>query len=165
LQRAIVDNHSCFDRAKPLRRVWSGYFFNLVLQHSKAFGNFAPSLANDRLRFGEAQKFLSDDRPARFFKNFAPHWPEKEGESVIDVTTDQFRDILHFVKGSALSVGFVELSEKCAQVESNFAGSHQITSIWKEILTSYEKSKEHFLSNTETCSALIEQIEPRFRHS
>ncbi|WP_286758633.1 MULTISPECIES: Hpt domain-containing protein [Sulfitobacter] len=202
MQRAIVDNHSCFDRAKPLRRLWSGNFFNLVLQHTQAFDNFTPSLANDRLRFGEAQKFLSDDRPARFVKNFAPHWPEKEGESVIDweqvatlqtavgrddfstimcvffkeveeanaqltmgVTTDQFRDILHFVKGSALSVGFVELSEQCAQAEGNFAGSHQITSIWKEILTSYEESKEHFLSNTETCSAPIEQIEPRFRHS
>ena len=90
---------------------------------------------------------------------------EANAQLTMDVTTDQFRDILHFVKGSALSVGFVELSEQCAQAEGDFTGSHQITSIWKEILTSYEKSKEHFLSNTGTCIAPIEQIEPRFRHS
>ena len=90
---------------------------------------------------------------------------EANAQLTMGVTTDQFRDILHFVKGSALSVGFVELSEQCAQAEGNFAGSQQITSFWKEILTSYEKSKEHFLLNTETCSAPIGQIEPRFRHS
>jgi HPt (histidine-containing phosphotransfer) domain-containing protein len=90
---------------------------------------------------------------------------EANAQLTMGVTTDQFRDILHFVKGSALSVGFVELSEQCAQAERNFAGSHQITSIGKEIITSYEKSKEHFLSNTQTCIAPIRQIEPKFRHS
>lgn len=54
-------------------------------------------------------------------------------------------DVLHFLKGSALSLGFLDFSILCQSGETNAAQGNIALIDLPEILTCYEKSKTAFL--------------------
>ena len=53
---------------------------------------------------------------------------------------------LHFLKGSALSLGFADFSSLCASGEVRAAGGQDISADLASLLTCYAASRAHFLS-------------------
>jgi HPt (histidine-containing phosphotransfer) domain-containing protein len=69
------------------------------------------------------------------------------------VTRDDLELRLHFLKGSALNLGFAEFSKKCQVGETAAAtGAGDIVDV-TDILASYDASKAAFLAELETLSA------------
>jgi len=81
---------------------------------------------------------------------------EVEAEIAIlreSLATDDLESRLHFLKGSALNLGFSEFAKKCQTGETAAAngagGAVDVT----DILASYDASKTVFLAEIETLSA------------
>ena len=55
---------------------------------------------------------------------------------------------LHFLKGSALNLGFAELSSKCQQGETAARGGHPETVDVQSIVAVYDASRQEFLNST-----------------
>lgn len=73
----------------------------------------------------------------------------------VDDTIQQLRDgvgeaeveaCLHFLKGSALNLGFREFSTLCAMGESKAAAGEPGAVNLDEVVASYDRSKERFLA-------------------
>ncbi|MEH6674258.1 Hpt domain-containing protein [Sulfitobacter sp.] len=79
--------------------------------------------------------------------------------------TKTIRDTLHFVKGSALSLGFIEFSEHCLRAEKELALGKSMQPLIEDLFTIYEKSKLQFLTSCGSKSRAIAQTAPKFHHS
>ncbi|MGH1576089.1 Hpt domain-containing protein [Planktotalea sp.] len=62
-----------------------------------------------------------------------------------DKSFEDFEEDMHFLKGSALNLGFEELARLCSDGESRAASKDAISDI-ASIFAAYEKSKQIFLS-------------------
>ena len=64
--------------------------------------------------------------------------------------TARLEEDLHFLKGSALSLGFSQFSSLCQKGESLSASGKQAEVDLAEILTAYQQSKQRFLTELPT---------------
>ncbi|MCF6233058.1 MAG: Hpt domain-containing protein [Rhodobacteraceae bacterium] len=75
----------------------------------------------------------------------------EEVEEVIDrlrqeVDLSQLEQDLHFLKGSALSLGFADFSDLCHHGEKKSADGHADTVDLSAIITGFSKSKTQFIA-------------------
>ena len=63
-----------------------------------------------------------------------------------DVVLDNLESQLHFLKGSALNLGFEDFSKHCQHGETTAASGQQEQINLAQILTSYNVSKTEFLA-------------------
>ncbi len=75
----------------------------------------------------------------------------EEVEEVIDrlrqdVDLSQLEQDLHFLKGSALSLGFADFSDLCDNGEKKSADGHADTVDLSAIITGFSKSKSQFVA-------------------
>ena len=79
--------------------------------------------------------------------------------------TKTTRDTLHFVKGSALSLGFIAFSEYCLRAEKELALGNPMQPVLEDLFMIYEESKLQFSTRYGWKSRTIAQIAPAFHHS
>ncbi|WP_457772587.1 Hpt domain-containing protein [Phycobium rhodophyticola] len=66
------------------------------------------------------------------------------------VEEDRVEACLHFLKGSALNLGFREFSTLCASGEARAAGGEPGAVDLGEVVVCYDRSKERFLSELQS---------------
>ena len=100
----------------------------------------------DWQRVRELREEIGEDDFNEVVELFLEEADEVAASIRADIATGEIESALHFLKGSALNLGFRELAELCQIGEKAAASGNTASVDLRRVITSYEASKRAFAS-------------------